>query len=244
MRIWSILLIKSDLKWWIHLNRSLFLYILQYNMTISWNWFNRCCIQTRDAHFTRALGTRNICVFCDVRISFHRKSHDFTLPLLDFITELRIGSSLIFQLISKFEKVCQNEINITIRFCSFLTCFTVISEYKDQLFVNSRDTGTSHLNRVDWINGSLDFSIFVPSLTGNALSYATYIKKNNIDQELGHLPFLWTEDWMRMTKRECAGILMFTKDANIQTSRKGVACFENKQKIIKIQLTSNLHPIQ
>ena len=30
MRIWSILLIKSDLKWCIHLSRSLFLYSLQY----------------------------------------------------------------------------------------------------------------------------------------------------------------------------------------------------------------------
>ena len=30
MRIWSILLIKSDLKWCIHLNRSLFLYYCEY----------------------------------------------------------------------------------------------------------------------------------------------------------------------------------------------------------------------
>ena len=29
MRIWSILLIKSDLKWYIHLGRSLYLYLIQ-----------------------------------------------------------------------------------------------------------------------------------------------------------------------------------------------------------------------
>ena len=61
MRIWSILLFESDLKWCIHLSRSLFLYILSSRNTICRYFRQRTAIpQCRIQRFRHRMGIRTL----------------------------------------------------------------------------------------------------------------------------------------------------------------------------------------
>ena len=55
MRIWSILLIKSDLKWCIHLSRSLYLYSLPLTRSLRCTCTMRSCGKVSKSHSSRGL---------------------------------------------------------------------------------------------------------------------------------------------------------------------------------------------
>ena len=64
MRIWSILLIQSDLKWCLHLSKSLFLYLFS-NLTLLLNLSLKECLRqmempTWDAHSSGRLVTSHL----------------------------------------------------------------------------------------------------------------------------------------------------------------------------------------
>ena len=99
MRIWSILLIKSDLKWCIHLSRSLFLYLIQchidYACSAWYSGLSKCLKQKLQICQNKMV--RFICSYSPRHsIDYSVLSSLNMLCVEDRVTQLRLNHVLIY----------------------------------------------------------------------------------------------------------------------------------------------------